>query len=59
MYAALEVHTEETIAVGKLAILRFEQSLKVFLLLHCILNFAYIVGLEIYYEIKSIARIHQ
>ena len=41
MYAALEVHTEETIAVGQSALLKFENLLKVFSLFYCTLHCAY------------------
>lgn len=41
MYAALEVHTEETIAAGQSALLKFENLLKVFSLFYCTLHCAY------------------
>ena len=48
MYAALEVHTEETIAAGEAAFVEFEKLLKVFIhLLYFVLSSHYLY-LEIY-----------
>ena len=48
MYAALEVYTKETIAVGEVAFVKFEKLLKVFIdLLYLVLSLHYL-SLEIY-----------